>query len=596
MPDAELASQEQLKAELRELGSRYPNLKPDARFVLWFLRAYVTDDEQAAAAAICGCAGDKGVDALLIDERSQCVFVIQGKYRSEVGQAREDRGSVMQLAGLSSILAGPEETFREFTGTADPRVADLLRDARTRLLRRQYRLWLYYVTLGRCGTELRREAESFAARTAAGAACRMEVLDGRRLLSLLRDYLDGVAPPVPTLDLEMEAGSGIRVGGTLQRYDQETQIESWVFSMRSHHIARLVESCGVRLFARNIRGFLGTNTPMNRSMLTTLRTEPEHFFYYNNGITIVCDHAKKESSHGRDVLRVGNPQIINGQQTTRILAGHDHHHRPASVLVKVIQVPRDPENRADRFDDLVSRIVAGTNWQNAIRQSDLMTNDRRQIEIERELRKRGYLYLRKRQSKQEAKRAAGSQWRYLVSKEELALAVASCDLDPVRARGGKEHLFGEDLYDQVFPDSDPDRYLPRYWLMRKVSSCSRGRPQWGYAKWLVLNFVWYRLASTLRARARTRAFTALRQTSAWMLDRPLQDAIEAAFRAADRFYRANRGIGERALDPSSFYRNKMGLHRQFREFWNQGTSAAERRLAKLLARVQGVLDEHDALG
>ena len=58
----------------------------------------------------------------------------------------------------------------------------------------------------------------------------------------------------------------------------------------------------------------------NRGMEATLQKEPEYFWYYNNGITIVCDEAKQESSRGRQILRVTNPQVINGQQTTRTLA------------------------------------------------------------------------------------------------------------------------------------------------------------------------------------------------------------------------------------------------------------------------------------
>ena len=79
----------------------------------------------------------------------------------------------------------------------------------------------------------------------------------------------------------------------------------------------------------------------------------------------------------------------------------------ASLLVKVIQVSRGPGEGSDGFDVLLSSIVAGTNWQNAIKVSDLIANDRTQIELERELRKLGYLYIRKRQSKFEAMRHAG---------------------------------------------------------------------------------------------------------------------------------------------------------------------------------------------
>ena len=55
------------------------------------------------------------------------------------------------------------------------------------------------------------------------------------------------------------------------------------------------------------------------------------------------------------------------------------------------------------FETLVSRIVSATNWQNAIKPSDLMSNDRRQIEVERQFRKLDYLYIRKRMTKGEAR-------------------------------------------------------------------------------------------------------------------------------------------------------------------------------------------------
>ena len=118
----------------------------------------------------------------------------------------------------------------------------------------------------------------------------------------------------------------------------------------------------------------------------------------NLGGTIICDRAEKRSRSGVDFLRVSNPQVINGQQTSRMLALDKEKAEAASVLVKVMQVPREPgAGGGDEFDTLVSRIVANTNWQNAINYADLVSNDRVQIEIERALRKVGYAYLRKRQ-------------------------------------------------------------------------------------------------------------------------------------------------------------------------------------------------------
>ena len=99
----------------------------------------------------------------------------------------------------------------------------------------------------------------------------------------------------------------------------------------------------------------------------------------------------------------------------------------------------------------------------------------------------------------EARRHGGAHHRFIVKKEEVAQAVAACKLDPATVREGKEGLFEERLYERIFPTSDPLYYLTRYWLTREVSYCARGYPERGYAKWLVLNFVWAQIASTLRS-------------------------------------------------------------------------------------------------
>lgn len=145
--------------------------------------------------------------------------------------------------------------------------------------------------------------------------------------------MDGVAPPIPGLDLEMEKSPTVTVNGVSQRYDNQNNIESWVFSMRGDAVAEMFDYAGVRLFARNIRGFLGAKTVVNEGMLATLNTEPDRFIDYNNGVTILCDEATKKSRKGKDILAVSNPQVINGQQTTRTLASRPDLASKASVLV-----------------------------------------------------------------------------------------------------------------------------------------------------------------------------------------------------------------------------------------------------------------------
>ena len=590
MPSAPL-SMDDLSYQLEDFGQRFLSLENHQLFLLWFMRAYLTDDESRAANAITDGPRDKGIDALLIDDAASAVFITQGKFREVLGRYTEKRADVLTFARLAEVIADPNDAeFEAFVAGTTATANRKLRQARRRLRERNYRLCLYYVTIGKCSSSIEREAQQAIRRADCYAS--IEILDWKRVLRILRDYLDGVAPPIPTLDLEIEKGRAIETKGVLQRFDSTNQIESWVFPMKGDAIADIYHYAGVRLFARNIRGFLGATTSVNQGMTNTLQNEPDHFFYYNNGITILCDRAEKQSSRGRDILRVSNPQVINGQQTTRVLASSDRANQDASVLVKVVQVPKNI-GEGDEFDNLVSRIVAGTNWQNAIRPSDLMANDRQQVEIERALRKIRYLYLRKRQTKGEALSSIGGTGYTAIKKEELARAVAGCDLDPVIVRSGVERLFEDDLYQQVFPNHDPKFYLPRYWLMREVAACSRGYPYRGYAKWLVLGFVWSNIAQNVRSKRNARSFWIQCEWKDPRLLVPLHRAVTRAFASAKRFYNANRGSGDRAVDISQFFKNKRGRNREFEIFWQGENETIRHAFYVNIAKVARAITEFD---
>jgi len=572
---------EDLKQQVDDLGSRFPKLSDDNLFVTWYLAAMLVDDERTAAAATLGAPGEKNVDAVYVDDDARCAFVVQAKYRQKIKTASEGRSDVIAFASLAEVLFGSIDAFNDYRTKADPLVADRMKRVRDRIQKRGYRLQLHYVTLGKCSGPLRNEASAIVRRESERRA-EFHLFDGDQVLSILSDYLDGVAPPVPSLDLPFETA------GAINRFDQTTKIDSWVFTMRGRDVGDLYKRSGIRLFARNVRGFLG-DTNINSAMEHTVKVEPQYFWYFNNGVTIVCDEAQKIQKKGREILQVRNPQVINGQQTTRVLA--DVANSPnASLLVRVIQIPRADDSSGNRFDLLVSRIVQATNWQNAIRASDLVSNDRQQVAIERELRKVGYQYLRKRQTKGEARRAAKSQYRFLVKKEELAQAVAACVLDPQVVRRGKEHLFDEAYYKTIFSDSDADRYLGKYWLLREVSAASRGFPERGYAKWVVMHFLWSQIGDAIDARPVTFRRACEQRWKAWSLMTPLGTAIDSAFIAALQMYRKERGKGPTAIDVSTYF-NRRELHKQFRNHWDGSGNRQRAKFERAVTRFRGALKE-----
>lgn len=572
MKAKELTEQD-LRRELQEWRERYPRLKDDELFLAWFMRAFVTEDEQQAAESLTGGKGDKDADCVLFDERARIVYIVQGKYRRDIWGKAESRKDVKPFAELALDLCGEDDFFNTRLKGTSPVVRQRLQEARRRLTSQKWRLQLYYVTIGRVSSSVRDQAASIVRRY--GDIASMDIFDGHQVLLMLADYLDGVAPPVPSLDLPLETGDGVQCTAPLRRTDEKTGIKAWVFSMNATAVAEMFDRAGVRLFARNVRGFLG-KTEINEGMQNTIEEEPWHFWYYNNGITIICDHA--ESKRDGEVMTLTNPQVINGQQTTRMLHAYGREAKGASVLVRVIQVPRELGNESDGFETLVSNIVQATNWQNEIRPSDLMSNDRRQIELERQFRKLGYLYIRKRQTKGDARRAAAAAYSFMVKKEELAQAVAACDFDPSVVRKGKENLFEERWYSQVFPSGDPNYYMSRYWLARAASTAARGYPERAYAKWMVTHFVWERLRPLVASKSGAVVFRQQNEVwsdTYWAMDK----VLHIAFRAVLRFYRAKRGKGATAMDVSTFFqRTKLDV--EFARFWDGGRNIFRGRFRK----------------
>ena len=167
-----------LRRELAEFKDRYPQLGDDELFVLWFLRAFVAEDEGAAVSALCGGPRDKGVDAVLIDDPARIVFVVQGKYRQKVGAKSEHRGDVAGFAQIAVDLCGDSPTFASFAKDLSPEVLGRLEEARTRVRKRSYALHMFYVTMGRCSSALHDEAGRIV--RAADGTVTFQLFDGRR--------------------------------------------------------------------------------------------------------------------------------------------------------------------------------------------------------------------------------------------------------------------------------------------------------------------------------------------------------------------------------------------------------------------------------
>jgi hypothetical protein len=311
-------------------------------------------------------------------------------------------------------------------------------------------------------------------------------------------------------------------------------------------------------------------------MFNTLSREPHNFVYLNNGVTIVCDGITPEETRtGRRILVASNPQIINGQQTTRVLAEAGEKAKKAVVLVRVIAVPHSLKVDEGAYDRIVSQVVRATNHQNAIKPSDLRSNDRIQVYLDRELRKLGYHYARKRQTKREIRRQALTA-HFIVTKQEFAQAVAATLEEGLPRRLGRERLFEDPYYGRVFGSENVYFYLARFRFMRLVNSLAYGSGERQWAKFVALFFVWNALGRDIERRQRSFVVATQQPTRHREVVEPIQELIDLTFKATRDYYTKRRGKGPERLDLATFYKRK-DVYAGFERFWRGQQNPARRR-------------------
>jgi AIPR protein len=149
---------------------------------------------------------------------------------------------------------------------------------------------------------------------------------------------------------------------------------------------------GARLLAKNLRKFIG-DSEVNNSIVDTLLADPENFWYFNNGVTVLCTSLEKKPIGGGDrrsgQFRCEGISIVNGAQTVGCI-GTAQLKSPeqvakARVMVRFISL-------ADCPPEFASEVTRATNTQNRIERRDFVSLDKEQERLQTELRLEGHQY------------------------------------------------------------------------------------------------------------------------------------------------------------------------------------------------------------
>lgn len=155
------------------------------------------------------------------------------------------------------------------------------------------------------------------------------------------------------------------------------------------------------IFNDNIREYLGSKGTTNKNIKKTLADvqDRKNFFYYNNGITVICEDITAIDTGLNAIegcnayFKVKNPQIVNGCQTVSTInevldqypdSTRSKEFKDTYVMVKFLKIH-------DRDNTLYEQIVRFNNSQNSIDEKTFAANKKEFIRLQTEFERRGFL-------------------------------------------------------------------------------------------------------------------------------------------------------------------------------------------------------------
>jgi len=224
---------------------------------------------------------------------------------------------------------------------------------------------------------------------------------------------------------------------------------------------------GVKLFSANVRDYLGSissGANINNGIKKTAETNPDNFWAFNNGLTILVNNYEtpKRLKNGKTRFAFSGMSIVNGAQTTGAVASLSKAPPPtARVAVRFIKT----ENQ-----DIVYDVIRYNNSQNKIAAADFRSTDAVQRRLKEDMAKiPGAQY--------EGGRRGGltdaiKRRPNLLPSYTVGQALAALHGDPTVAYNKKSEIWSSDtLYSKYFNDQTTATHIVfAYGLLKAVES------------------------------------------------------------------------------------------------------------------------------
>jgi len=349
---------EEIKADY--YVQNYPN--DGQRFVAWYVFNILRQDRNQTKDAITDGADDKQIDAIVVDDDRQTVYILQGKFLS---------GGVVDAEPLREVLSSwvQLKDLVRLQSVGNGKLQSKLSEVAT-AFEDEYKVSFELITTARLSDAATADLETFQRQLmqmsenedfdATITIVDVDELERRYEFALVTDN-----PQINyIINLSESKSMPINIAGTS-------------VIIAAVPLKEAVKIKGIKdgsLFQKNVRQSLGVRNAVNKKIRQTILGDKHtDFFFFHNGITAICNKMELDGNN----LKLFGLSVVNGCQSLTTIHNCSEAVKKNDgdfVLFRFYEIPQ--RDRADM-------ISINTNSQSAVKPRDLRSNDKRVLTIKK---------------------------------------------------------------------------------------------------------------------------------------------------------------------------------------------------------------------
>ena len=444
----------QIRESLEEIKTNNDYKHLSNAFIHWYLKNHLFLDEQEIGEAMIDGGGDNGIDAILLNEEEKELTVMQFKFPNETNGINKEISEADILKTLKGFELLIDKTKKQESNALFNQFKERIKDTDI------FSFKIYFVSFndGIEANSQKELVENFAENFKKDYGSELLInIHNKSIISNIYEKMNRKN------DLEVS----LSYQQMLPAYDIDSKnIKSYVGLVNGQALIKAIERNIETIFDENIRLYEGS-TNVNNSIKSTASDseESEMFYFYNNGVTIICD--KVNNSPNKLSITLKGVSIVNGCQTVTSL--YDLYiqkklENNVGILTRIIEISDYNERM---------KITEYLNSQNPIKYSYFIANHTIIRDLQETLENKGY-YLERQINEFDYKKHYGKkEFKNLVplKLESVIQHYVGYWLDEYAstAKRGKGLLFDKNKIDEILMDINADRVIEANNMYENIS-------------------------------------------------------------------------------------------------------------------------------